>query len=283
MLLNIEHHTQYHYSDMVPFTIQQLRLTPRDGATQAVKHWQVKVQGHLTPFEDAFGNLSHTLVVDQPHDSLLISVSGQVETGVACPDTTSPALPLAMYLRETPLTQADPAMTAFARGFAEASPRALMQALRARIQYQKGVTAVDTPAAVAFGLGAGVCQDHAHAMIGCCRQLGWPAKYVSGYLFTADGSLMQTHAWVEVWHQGQWQGLDVANGSEVGETHVRLASGLDYRSASPVTGARLGGGYEGMASQVQVSLQVHQPAAGTDKQRQAQLAQLRQQAQSAQQ
>ena len=35
--------------------------------------------------------------------------------------------------------------------------------------------------------------------------------------------------------------------------HVRLATGLDYRRASPVSGMRTGGGVEGMASSVIVN------------------------------
>jgi len=254
MLLNIEHQTQYVFSDMVQYTIQQLRLTPGNGHGQLVKHWQIKVNGQLTPFEDAFGNLSHTLVIDQPHDSLLITVSGAVETGIET-EQAAQVLPPEIYLRDTPLTQADAAMIEFARRFAHSPITDMMHALREQMQYIKGATQVDTPAADAFRLGKGVCQDHAHAFIGCCRSLGLPARYVSGYLFTVDGSLMQTHAWVDVWQEGQWQGLDVSNGTLVNETHVRLAHGLDYRSASPVTGSRMGGGIEGMASVVSVNQQ----------------------------
>jgi len=78
--------------------------------------------------------------------------------------------------------------------------------------YIKGATKVDTTASEAFALGQGVCQDHAHVFISCCRSLGYPARYVSGYLFTEDGSLMQTHAWVDVWLDNQWQSLDISNG-----------------------------------------------------------------------
>ena len=84
--------------------------------------------------------------------------------------------------------------------------------------------------------------------------MGLPARYVSGYLFTADGSLMQTHAWADVYLTDLgWQSFDVANGCRAGEGHVRLATGLDYRSANPVSGLRSGGGVEGMATSVLVN------------------------------
>ncbi len=41
----------------------------------------------------------------------------------------------------------------------------------------------------------GVCQDFAHFMIGLCRSLKIPARYISGYLATEAASA--THAWVE--------------------------------------------------------------------------------------
>lgn len=278
MLLNIEHQTQYVYSEVVQYTIQQLRLTPRNGMGQHVKRWEIKVNGQLHAFEDTFGNHTHTLVIDQPHQALLISVSGEVETGVESLASHQP-LPTDLFLRDTPLTQADDAMKAFAWSFREKSPESMMLALREKMQYIKGVTQVDTTAAEAFQLGQGVCQDHAHAFIGCCRALGLPARYVSGYLFTEDGSLMQTHAWVDVWQDHQWLGLDVSNGILVNESHVRLAAGLDYRSASPVTGTRLGGGIEGMSS----SVTVNQHALLSYQQRKVLSADLYQQAQAAQQ
>lgn len=278
MQLTIEHQTQYVYSESVPYTIQQLRLTPRSDQRQQVKQWEIQVTGQLTAFTDAFGNHAHTLVIDHPHQALLITVSGEVDTRHALSTSTN-ALPLAVFLRETPLTKSDDAIADFAQAFTQAPALEMMQALRERMQYSKGATEVTTPAALAFQLGKGVCQDHAHAFIACCRSLGWPARYVSGYLFTEDGSLMQTHAWVEVWQQEAWLGLDVSNGKIVDETHVKLAVGLDYRSASPVTGSRMGGGLEGMASLVSV----HRQAALSEAQRQARLQQLLEQAQAAQQ
>ena len=103
-------------------------------------------------------------------------------------------------------------------------------------------------------LGQGVCQDHAHVFIACCRSIDLAARYVSGYLFTEDGSLMQTHAWADVYLEAEgWQSFDVSNGCRAGASHVRLATGLDYRTASPVSGMRSGGGLEGMATSVIVN------------------------------
>lgn len=258
MLLNIEHHTRYAYSEDVNYTIQELRLTPQHGFGQHVRHWDIKVNGELQPSHDAYGNITHTLVVDVPHNELLIVASGQIETGL---DVLSQCqvLPLPLYLRDTPLTQSSAEMLAFAQPYHQphrqnAALEEMMHALLSRVQYIKGATQVTTSAVEVFALGQGVCQDHAHVFIACCRAIQLPARYVSGYLFTADGSLMQTHAWADVFVAGVgWQSFDVSNGCRAGEAHVRLATGLDYRSASPISGMRSGGGIEGMASSVIVN------------------------------
>lgn len=254
MRLNIQHQTQYVYSEMVTYTIQQLRLTPQNGFGQHVRHWDIKVNGQLHEFVDTFGNTAHTLVIDNPHHELYISVSGEVETGVG--DLAQhQALPMPIYLRETELTAPSVGIIEFASAFKAKPLEEMMHALRDKMHYLKGATQVDTTAAQAFAIGQGVCQDHAHVFITCCRSLGYPARYVSGYLFTEDGSLMQTHAWADVWLDNRWQSLDVSNGYPTNETHIRLAVGLDYRGASPVSGMRIGGGEEGMATSVIVNQQ----------------------------
>ena len=259
MLLSIEHHTRYAYSEVVNYTIQQLRLTPQNGFGQHVKRWDIKVIGALNPTEDTYGNSTHALVIDTPHQEISIVAMGEIETGLEV-ISQHQNLPLAIYLRDTPLTASSEAIRLFAIQFKTdqdgqlAALEAMMHTLLECVNYIKGATQVTTSAIEAFELGQGVCQDHAHIFISCCRSIGLPARYVSGYLFTVDGSLMQTHAWADVYLSNiGWQSFDVSNGCRAGETHVRLATGLDYRSASPVSGMRSGGGVEGMATSVIVN------------------------------
>jgi len=260
MQLNIEHRTHYRYSDLVNYTIQQLRLTPSDGFGQRVRHWEIRVNGHLHRFQDAHGNATHTLVLDNPHDEICIVATGEVETGLPC-DAGQQRLPLEVYLRRTELTGMDAKLQKFADKFARYADDAtdtwlddLMHAIVKRVPYARGNTAVNTDAATAFRLGAGVCQDHAHIFITCCRYLGLPARYVSGYLFTQDGSLMESHAWADVHRRdGGWRSFDVSNGCRTNGVHVRLATGLDYRDACPVSGVRAGGGTESMGVSVLVN------------------------------
>jgi transglutaminase-like putative cysteine protease len=261
MRLAIEHRTRYAYDTPVDYTIQQLRLTPQTGFGQRVASWNVRVNGQMRLNTDAYGNAVHTLVVDTPHDSIEIVARGEVETDLDLPPQVD-TLPLKVYLRETALTGMEPALAAFASEFGQrgaglddAGLMRLMQGVHTHIAYRRGSTDADTTAAQAFAAGEGVCQDHAHIFIACCRYLGVPARYVSGYLFTEDGHLVESHAWADAWHDGAWLSYDVSNNQRANGVHVRLATGLDYRDACPIAGVRRGGSGERMGVQVQISQQ----------------------------
>lgn len=267
MYIRIDHETVYRYDPPADYTIQSLKLTPRDHAGQTVLSWRIDCGDALPPsFVDGFGNLTHTLVIDQPHDAVRIRVRGVVETadrhGVV--SGTWEPFPLAAYLRETDLTALDDGIREFAGGGARSDDpldrlHELMQAIRAAVDYRVGATHVETTAAEALAHGYGVCQDHAHLFIACCRVLDVPARYVSGYLcadasgMIADQSHDAAHAWAEAWVDGLgWVGFDVANEICPTDAHVRVAVGLDYREAAPVRGLRRGGGEETLDVRVRV-------------------------------
>ena len=88
--------------------------------------------------------------------------------------------------------------------------------------------------------GCGVCQDHAHIFVAAARSLGYPARYVSGYLLMDDANTEEaSHAWAEAHVDGLgWVGFDISNGISPDTRYVRVATGLDYAQAAPVTGTR---------------------------------------------
>ena len=64
-----------------------------------------------------------------------------------------------------------------------------------------------------------------------------------------------SHAWAEALVDGLgWIGFDVSNGISPDMRYVRLAVGLDYRQAAPISGLRLSNANETMV----VSLHVEQ-------------------------
>jgi transglutaminase-like putative cysteine protease len=130
----------------------------------------------------------------------------------------------------------------------------LMALIVERVAYTPGTTSVTTPAEEALALKTGVCQDHSHIFVAAARAMGFPARYVSGYLMM-DAAIEQaaSHAWAEAHVQGLgWVAFDAANGISPDERYVRVATGRDYRDASPVSGIRLGQAEEQLAVTVTV-------------------------------
>lgn len=242
MQLNIEHRTRLAFDTPVNYTIQQLHLTPQDGFGQRVKRWEIRVSGHIHQHSDPYGNTAHTLVVDKPHREIEITALGEVETGL---DTApaNDALPLQIYLRSTALTMPNKELIAFAEYFRAPTGsmdklglQSLMHAIRQRVGFETELEHdAFTYARDAFTAGVGSGQDLAQIFITCCRHLGLPARYVSGYRFEKDGNLMHSHGWADVWMDDAWQSYDVAYGQRANGIHVRLATGLDARDACPIS------------------------------------------------
>ena len=100
----------------------------------------------------------------------------------------------------------------------------LMHRLYRHFSYAAGKTSVYTTAAQAFAGGSGVCQDYAHIFIALCRTAGIPARYVAG-MMVGEGA---THAWVEVWSEGTWIGMDPTHDCVVNEEYIKLSHGRDF-------------------------------------------------------
>lgn len=260
MRLHIHHATRYRYADAAAYSIQHLRLTPRTDLSQQILNWRLSTPGHPRQQRDAHGNTVHTLSLTDPHQEIMLVVDGEVET------RDTPTLlprgeglsPLA-YLADSPLATPDEAITAFARERYRGAPRraalaTLMAAICDRVRYQPGATEVDHTAAEAFALGEGVCQDQAHVFVACCRALGIPARYVSGYLFS-DADHAASHAWADAWLDDEygWLSCDVTH-QRFADGHLcRLAVGRDYLDAGPVRGVRRGGSGESLQVRVVVA------------------------------
>jgi transglutaminase-like putative cysteine protease len=264
MKLVIQHSTVYRYEAPANYTIQYLHLTPRPAANQNILRWRLETPGQAREMIDAYGNIMHVLVVDEPHQEIAIRVIGEAETadtsGVMSGD--GEPLPIDAYRGVTPLTAPDatlhdlvaPLRPRFAKdrldGLHELSRR-----IAKAVKYRQGQTDAESTAAQALARKSGVCQDQAHVFIAAARALGVPARYVSGYVHVGspDSGEDASHAWAEAWVDSLgWVGFDVANQICPTEAHLRLAVGLDYLACAPVRGIRRGGGEENLAVSVSV-------------------------------
>jgi len=256
MRLHVAHSIVRRYDPPAASAIQVLRVTPRNHEGQYVINWRIDVSADakLVGHEDAFGNITHVFTADGPLEELSVTVDGEVETQ----DTDGlihgavERFPPSLFLRDTSLTRADPAIRDFAEQVRAASGgealAGLHALLRARYEIASGGVASEAAAtaAEAFARKRGVAQDWTHVFIGAARSLGIPARYVAGY-FCAGGDAAQErdHAWAEAFVPDLgWVGFDPAKGACPTEAYVRVAIGLDALGAALVRSRRYGAGDE---------------------------------------
>ena len=255
MLLNISHTSTYTYDAPVPYALQRLRLSPQTNRSQTVHDWAVTCQGAVreVAYRDGFNNLTELILVKPDTIEMVITAHGTVTTkdtlGVLGEDKGNP--PLWIYGRHTALTMPGDNIKQLAMDVGSRADRLeclhdLMSAISKAMVYETGTTDVETTAEVALTAGHGVCQDHAHTLISSARVLGIPARYVSGYLMIPEmTNQAASHAWAEVHVTGLgWIGFDPANLICPNEKYVRVAVGLDYHDAAPISGIRHGSAAE---------------------------------------
>ena len=266
MRIRIAHRNVYHYDPPAAGVIQVLRLTPRNHEGQYVVRWRIDVSAdaRLAAHEDAFGNITHVFSADGPLPELSVEVDGEVETqntnGIV--RGTVERFGPSLFLRDTTLTQADPAIRDFAHSIRAATGgevlaqlHALLDRLHDEMGHESDEADGAANAAEAFARNRGPSRDLSHIFIAAAHSLGIPARYVGGYYRSDDNLAAQAagHAWVEasVPDLG-WVAFDPANGFCPTDAHVRVAIGLDALGAAPVRGMRYGLSAETLAVAIEV-------------------------------
>ena len=276
MIYRVSHETRYDYADPVSISHHIVHLTPRNFAKQACRWREILVTPtppSCVPHVDYFGNGVMSFTLLEPHESLIVEATSEVEVfseGVPdltrspawetvrdslCSDCGEEALDAYQFAFDSKRAESRPELAEYARGsFTRGRP--LLEAafdLTSRIyhdfRFDSSATEVSTPVETFFEKRRGVCQDFSHLEIACLRSLGLPARYVSGYLRTipppgrprlvgADAS----HAWCSVWSPGAgWTDFDPTNNCIPSDGHITVAWGRDYGDVSPVYGVLLGG------------------------------------------
>lgn len=264
MRLTISHTTRYSFDAPVDYGLQRLRLTPKSRANQTVLSWQTRIEGgrEVLSYEDQHMNAVQLVVLEPGVTEAVIHCEGEVETtdthGILGPHHGY--IPMWLFTRQTELTRPGQRVRALLRDLDDDAPEldrlhALSALIRKRVPYRKGATDVSHTAEDVLAAGHGVCQDHAHVFLSAARALGHPARYVSGYLQLVDRVEQEAgHAWAEAHVEGLgWIGFDISNGISPDDRYVRVATGLDYRGAAPVSGVRYGSGSESLSVQLSVA------------------------------
>lgn len=249
MQLKIRHQTTYDYDAPVPYALQQIRMTPKEHPNQKVLRWDMDVNGgkRELAFEDSHRNRVDLISLTPGTLSITVICEGEVEvcdsSGIV--GAQGGFMPLWMFLRATPLTRIGAGVRKLAgqvQGSGLPQMHALMAAITANVTYMTGSSHVNWTAEDALNARKGVCQDMAHVFCATARHLGVPARYVSGYLLMNDRVDQDaTHAWAEA-HVPDigWVGFDPSNGISPDTRYVRVATGLDYSEAAPLSGTRFG-------------------------------------------
>jgi transglutaminase-like putative cysteine protease len=277
MIYDVRHRTAISYEQLVTEAHHVLHLIPRSFDRQRCLVSALHIDpepSQLRANEDYFGNLTHHLTIQEPHDCLVFESSARVDVQAsgqgpdldaspaweAVADWLAKAEGAAIGAQEFVFESPQIAIGGLARDYAQTSfapGRPLLAAVMAltrrifeEFEYQGGVSDVSTPVARVLEMRRGVCQDFAHLEIACLRGLGLAARYVSGYLLThpppghprlvgADAS----HAWVSVWAgDAGWVDFDPTNGLIPSDEHITVGWGRDYSDVSPTNGFIVGGG-----------------------------------------
>ncbi len=255
MRYDILHSTRYTYASPVRDSFNDVRLQPMPIPEQTVESFLLKVlpAARLTHFTDFYSNWVNHFEIHESHSYLVIEARSRVNTH---PPAPLPAEKLCSFekMREAPniercfdylqscrFVELSPDAWKLALDATEGTDDAWLAALAVMkfvhgfLKYESNSTHVHTHMKELLNDRRGVCQDFSHLMLGLCRSLKIPARYVSGYLATEEASA--THAWVEVFIPGHgWRGLDPTHNRQVDETYVKLGNGRDYADVPPVTG-----------------------------------------------
>jgi transglutaminase-like putative cysteine protease len=278
MQLHIIHETRYRYTPAVENAHHMVYLKPAENSTQALQRYALRVDPAPVQVRDAvdvYGNARSYFSLQAAHEHLTVVAESVVVTTAVNPllaaGATTPWEQVrdqfryrvgagydsaSEFLFASPYAPRHDAFMDFARpSFVPGRPlpeaaHALMRSIHTRMIYESESTEVNTPTLDALKQGKGVCQDFAHIMVACCRAMGLPARYVSGYMLThppagqprligSDAS----HAWASVYcpELGQWLDFDPTNDRAPGEDYVTLGTGRDFLDVSPMRGVIRGG------------------------------------------
>ena len=294
MLLHVTHATRYHYTPVVESANHIAYLKPADQAGQKLVSHALHISpkpAQQRELRDVYGNHRQFFSLQSSHDCLEVVAHSVVFTSTNGSNhldrhdlfdhsqIQSAALPWEKvrdhfkyqagsaynnawdFVFASPYVPREPAFTQFARpSFTPGRPldeaaHDLMARIHRSMTFESHSTEVNTPALEALAQRKGVCQDFAHIMVACCRAMGLPARYVSGYMLTQPPAGQArligcdaSHAWASVYcplsgeHGAKrWLDFDPTNNRAPDEDYVTLATGRDFLDVSPLRGVIRGG------------------------------------------
>jgi len=276
--LHLIHETRYTYSKPVQFMPHRLVLRPREGHDVRLHEMRLETSppSAIRWYRDILDNSIAVAEFAEASDVLIIR--SEFVIGLPAPvDGNPPPIPVPYpsqvagidELIAVPYRQFTypPEVGQLRQWFAENSdvlttgePTPIFDHLTAliyrKIRYNRREEhGVQTPVST-LSLGSGSCRDMAVLMIETSRALGYPARFVSGYLESQNSKVGRgsTHAWTEIYLPDHgWTGYDPSIGRRVGPGHVAIGVSHHPRGVMPVTGGYSSPGGVSTSLQIQIS------------------------------
>lgn len=286
MIYKLIHKTKYEYSGRVNKYNGLACLRPLNNGRQKCDDFNITIQPKPTEMSsrvDFFGNTLYYFTIDTPHKELIVEVKSHVESyrfdllslnlSITCAHADRyfkknflVKNDLGLYFVKSHFIDWDSEIKAFAQvSFApEWSLYQCVENLCHRIftefEFNSRYTEINTPLKVVLRERKGVCQDFSHLAIACIRSMGFPARYVSGYLETrppAGKVKLQgsdaSHAWISVFiPEVGWCDFDPTNDIVPQERHIVTAYGRDYADVVPLKGIIFSAGNHKLKVEVDV-------------------------------
>jgi len=262
--LRIEHATGFSYQGEVSASYNEARMLPSSTDSQFVLSSALEIEPStsVNQYVDYFGTRVAAFDVLSPHAELNITARSLVEVRPRPMEhhdlswdrlqrEVGRSIETVEQLGQSARTKPHAEVVEIAKSIASRYERpgeaahAIAAAIGDAVEYMHGITGVHSTAAEAWEARKGVCQDIAHITLGALREVGIPARYVSGYLHPKNEAEVgvavpgESHAWVE-WFAGDWQGFDPTNNVEIGDRHVLVGRGRDYSDVPPLRGVYAG-------------------------------------------